>query len=87
MPQIVIGWSGQTITNSFCGTVVSKTDWQNQIKIPVKATIDGIRDGNHIVQVALTVKFIGIETKKYQLVPLVQVIFMLFLLKCKFNML
>lgn len=69
MPQVVIGWTGSSVKNSFCGTVVSETDWERMIKIPVKATIDGIRDGDQTVKVSLQVKVVGKVSTIYKLNP------------------
>ncbi|XP_052098806.1 uncharacterized protein LOC127733493 [Mytilus californianus] len=52
IPEVVIGWAGtsQSPDQHQCGTSVSKTihisSWQQIIKIPVKATVDGRIDRN-----------------------------------------
>ena len=50
--EVMVGWAGtsQSPTPNMCGTSVAKTthvsSWQQTIKIPVKATVDGRIDRN-----------------------------------------
>ena len=52
IPEVVVGWSGtsQSPKPEMCGTSVTQTthvsSWQQTIKIPVKATVDGRIDKN-----------------------------------------
>ncbi|XP_071167716.1 uncharacterized protein [Mytilus edulis] len=52
IPEVVVGWAGtsQSPNQNQCGTSVSQTthisSWQQTIKIPVKATVDGRIDRN-----------------------------------------
>ncbi|VDI09440.1 Hypothetical predicted protein, partial [Mytilus galloprovincialis] len=52
IPEVVVGWAGtsQSPDQNQCGTSVSQTthisSWQQIIKIPVKATVDGRIDRN-----------------------------------------
>ncbi|BFY97751.1 hypothetical protein BsWGS_00791 [Bradybaena similaris] len=60
IPQAVLGVStvGQSGTQS-CGVAITSGNWQNAVTIPIKATVDGVIDGNRNRKLQISVRIIG----------------------------
>lgn len=55
--QAVIGWQGSGKDDAFCGSVIDDMSWNTNHRIPIKATIDSLKDKDQIrtVQVSLEI--------------------------------
>ncbi|KAH9513339.1 hypothetical protein Btru_034658 [Bulinus truncatus] len=67
IPQVVIGVD--TIgegNNKNCGLVINNDNWLLGVTIPVKATVDGINDGNRQRKLSITVRIVGSVSSEVQ---------------------
>ncbi|XP_064632393.1 uncharacterized protein LOC135490806 [Lineus longissimus] len=53
MPQAVVGYPGTKVEEAFCGTMVSSTNWDETITIPIKAKVDNKYDKDQTRQIIL----------------------------------
>ncbi|KAK0051982.1 hypothetical protein Bpfe_018529 [Biomphalaria pfeifferi] len=63
IPQVVIGVD--TVgdgSNKQCGVLITNNNWFLGVTIPIKATVDGISDGNRIRKLRIFVRIIGLVT-------------------------
>ncbi|XP_059165094.1 mucin-2-like [Physella acuta] len=65
IPQAVIGVGvvGEG-SNRNCGVEISNTNWQFGVSIPIKATIDGVIDGNRKRTIRIKVRIVGTTSQQ-----------------------
>ena len=55
LPQVVFGTQDEFLEANKCGYMITNQNWHNTLRIPVRATMDGLRDKTQIRKVDLSI--------------------------------
>lgn len=60
IPQAVLGVSTVRQGGSqSCGIAVTAENWQGGVAVPIKATVDGVKDGDRRLKLTISVRIVG----------------------------
>lgn len=57
-PQALIGWTQPAQANSFCGVILTSDNWLTGVMVPVRATLDGLKDKDQKQELQLSASLV-----------------------------